>query len=146
MAHRDAEAGGAGGLEEGNVRLRKAWGQENSPCQALRRSLSRRGEGEKFFRVLAGTKELVITVDRLKPAFGFADPAPAPAGEERKTVKARETIGGALNPRAKIFVPGNQPNERAIPSREEEGKKMTTAKSRAGRPLRPPERFGARSL
>ena len=102
--------------------------------------------GDKFFRVLAGTKELVITVDRLKPAFGFADPAPAPDGERKKTVRTKEKIGGALNPKAEIFVPGNQPNERAIPSREEEGKKTTTAKSRAGRPLRPPERFGARSL
>ena len=82
----------------------------------------------------------------MKPAFGFADPAPAPAGEKKKTVRDKERIGGALNPRAEIFVPGNQPNERAIPSREEEGKKTTTAKSRAGRPLRPPERFGARSL
>ena len=32
--------------------------------------------GIKFFRVQAGTKEQVISVDRLKPAFGFADPAP----------------------------------------------------------------------
>ena len=102
--------------------------------------------GDKFFRVLAGTKELVITVDRLKPAFGFADPAPSPSAEEKKTVKAKEKVGGTLNPRAEIFVPGSQPKERAIPSREEEEKKTTTAKSRAGRPLRPPERFGARSL
>ena len=41
----------------------------DGPFQVLER-------GEKFFRVLAGTKEQVITVDRLKPAFGFADPAP----------------------------------------------------------------------
>ena len=94
----------------------------------------------------SGTKELVITVDRLKPAFGFADPAPAPAGEEKKMSMAKVKTGRALDPRAEIFVPGKQPKERAIPSREAEGKKTTTAKSGAGRPLRPPDRFGARSL
>ena len=75
-----------------------------------------------------------------------ADPAPAPASEEKKTTTAKAKTGRALDPRAEIFVPGKRPKERAIPSREAEGKKMTTAKSRAGRPLRPPERFGARSL
>ena len=33
--------------------------------------------GDKFFTVKIGTKEQVVLVDRLKPVFGFADPAPA---------------------------------------------------------------------
>ena len=81
----------------------------------------------------------------MKPAFGFADPAPAPAGREKKATMAKEKSGRTLDPRAEVFVPGKQPKERAIPSREAEAE-TTTAKSRAGRPLRPPERFGARSL
>ena len=32
---------------------------------------------EKFFVVKTGSKEQTVSVDRLKPAFGFADPAPA---------------------------------------------------------------------
>ena len=32
---------------------------------------------EKFFVVKMGSKEQTVSVDRLKPAFGFADPAPA---------------------------------------------------------------------
>ena len=33
--------------------------------------------GEKFFTVKVGAKEQVVSVDCLKPAFGFVDPAPA---------------------------------------------------------------------
>ena len=33
-------------------------------------------KGDKYFGLQAGTKEQVISVDRLKPAFGFADPTP----------------------------------------------------------------------
>ena len=99
--------------------------------------------GEKFFRIQAGAKEQVISVDRLKPAFGFADPAPAPASEEKRKTTAKAKAGETLNPRAEIFVPGKQPKEGAIPSREAEEGEMTTVKSRAGRPLRPPVRFGA---
>ena len=41
---------------------------------------------EKFFVVKMGSKEQTISVDRLKPAFGFADPAPAtPTPEREKT-------------------------------------------------------------
>ena len=35
--------------------------------------------GNKFFRVLAGTKELVITVDRLKPCLLYTSPSPRDA-------------------------------------------------------------------
>ena len=52
-------------------------------------------KGEKFFRVKVGTKEQVITVDRLKPAFGFADPMPQTA-EPRKEVKAAPPTKGCL--------------------------------------------------
>ena len=33
--------------------------------------------GEKYFVLQVGTKEQVVSIDRLKPAFGFTDPAPA---------------------------------------------------------------------
>ena len=35
---------------------------------------------DKFFVIKVGAKEQVILVDRMKPAFGFADPAPAVPG------------------------------------------------------------------
>ena len=82
------------------------------------------------------------SVDRLKPAFGFADPTPAPA-REKKTITVKPRTGKTLNPGAETFVPRKQTGERAIPSREAEEEEMTTVKSRAGRPLRPPVRFGA---
>ena len=84
-----------------------------------------------------GTKEQVITVDRLKPAFGFADPAPQTAGK-RKEVKAalpKKEIKKSLNPEAESFVPGQRPKE----------KTPTTSKSRFGRTRRPPERLGVKS-
>ena len=99
--------------------------------------------GIKFFRVQAGTKEQVISVDRLKPAFGFADPAPTPPRKEKKTTTVKPRTGKTLNPEAEAFVPGKKPKERAIPSREAGEEGIATAKSRAGRPLRPPVRFGA---
>ena len=67
-------------------------------------------------------------MDRLKAAFGFADPAPTPTREEKKTTTVKPRTGETLNPEAVTFV-------------TLEG--ITAAKSRAGRPLRPPVRFGA---
>ena len=94
-------------------------------------------KGEKFFRVRVGAKEQVITVDRLKPAFGFADPAPQTT-EKRKEVKAappKKEIKRSLNPEAESFVPGRKPKE----------KTPTTSKSKFGRTRRPPERLGVRT-
>ena len=94
-------------------------------------------KGEKFFRVRVGAKEQVITVDRLKPAFGFADPAPQTT-EKRKEVKAappKKEIKRSLNPEVESFVPGRKPKE----------KTPTTSKSRFGRTRRPPERLGVKS-
>ena len=90
--------------------------------------------GEKFFRIKVGTKEQVVTVDRLKPAFGFADPAPLSPTPR----KIKATVVGAgkkkksLNPAAKVFVPGSGPGENT----------PTALKSRFGRTRRPPERLG----
>ena len=69
--------------------------------------------GEKFFRVLAGTKEQVITVDRLKPAFGFADPAPRTPRREKeaKAAAPKKKTRKSLNPEAEIFVPGRKAKE-----------------------------------
>ena len=93
--------------------------------------------GEKFFRVLAGTKEQVITVDRLKPAFGFADPAPQIPKKEREAEAGapKKKTKKSLNPEAEIFVPGRKAEEET----------STTSRSKFGRTRRPPERLGIRS-
>ena len=94
-------------------------------------------KGGKFFRVKVGTKEQVITVDRLKPAFGFADPAPQTAVKQRevKAAPPKKEVKGSLNPGAEVFVPGRKTKE----------KTPTTSKSRFGRTRRPPERLGVRT-
>ena len=59
-------------------------------------------------------RDRVITVDPLKPAFGFADPAPQTT-EKRKEVKAappKKEIKRPLNPEAESFVPGRKPKEK----------------------------------
>ena len=93
--------------------------------------------GEKFFRVLAGTKEQVITVDRLKPAFGFTDPVPQIPKKEReaKVAAPKKRTKKSLNPEAEIFVPGRKTEEET----------STTSRSKFGRTRRPPERLGIRS-
>ena len=69
-------------------------------------------KGEKFFKVKIGTKAQVITVDRLKPAFGFADPAPPPAAEKKvKTAVLKTGIKKSLNPEAEVFTPSKKPGE-----------------------------------
>ena len=82
-------------------------------------------------------KEQVITVDRLKPAFGFADPAPQiPRREkEAKATAPKKWTKNCLNPEAEIFVPG----------RKAEKETSTTSRSKFGRTRRPPERLGIRS-
>ena len=93
-------------------------------------------KGEKFFTVKVGTKEQVITVDRLKPAFGFADPAPPTfalkeggATVLKTTPKRKKT----LNPDAEVFVPSAKPGESS----------STATRSRFGRVSWPPERLGS---
>ena len=93
--------------------------------------------GEKFFRINVGTKEQVVTVDRLKPAFGFADPAPSSVVPERsKTTVLKMGTKRALNPAAEIFLPGSRPREQ--PS--------TVSRLRFGRVCRPPERLGVKTV
>ena len=92
-------------------------------------------KGEKFFRIKVGAKEQVVTVDRLKPAFGFADPTP-PAAEKKefKAVAPRE-IKKSLDPEAKIFVPSSGPKE----------KSPAVSRSKFGRTRRPPDRLGIKA-
>ena len=81
--------------------------------------------GEKFFTVKVGTKEQVITVDRLKPAFGFAYPAPptsAPKEGGATVLKTTQKKKKTLNPAAEMFVPAE-------------------VRTRAGRTIRQPERL-----
>ena len=95
-------------------------------------------KGEKFFRIKVGTKEQVVTVDRLKPAFGFADPT-LQSTEKRKEVKSaipKKEIKRSLNPEAEIFIPSSRPKE----------KPSTMSRSRFGRTRRPPERLGVKTI
>ena len=93
--------------------------------------------GEKFFKVKVGTKEQVITVDRLKPAFGFAHPAPPSTTQERiKTTVLKTGTRKSLNPAAEFFVPSSEPREHP----------PTVTRSRFGRACRPPERLGVRTI
>ena len=81
---------------------------------------------EKFFVVKMGSREQTVLVDRLKPAFGFADPPPVvPVPKEaRATVqKTMPKTKRALNPAAEVFVPAE-------------------VRTRAGRTTRQPERLG----
>ena len=72
-------------------------------------------KGEKFFRIKVGAKEQVVTVDRLKPAFGFADPAPPQAEEKKvKTAVQKKEIKKSLNPEAESFIPGLKPKEKMV--------------------------------
>ena len=84
---------------------------------------------EKFFVIKVGSKEQTVSVDRLKPAFGFADPAPAISVKKMlpKTTKK------SLNPAAKVFVPGAKPGEFS----------SAVTRSRFGRVSRPPDRLGS---
>ena len=89
-------------------------------------------KGEKFFRIKVGSKEQVVTVDRLKPAFGFADPAPPQTAEKEVKIAVRKKEAKkSLNPEAKTFIPEN-------PS--------TVSRLRFGRTRRPPERLGVRTI
>ena len=94
--------------------------------------------GEKFFRIKVGTKEQVVTVDRLKPAFGFADPAPPSAVPEKIKITVLKTgTRKSLNPAAEAFVPSSeQPGEHP----------PAVTRSRFGRACRPPERLGVRTV
>ena len=53
--------------------------------------------GEKFFTIKVGTKEQVVSVDRLKTAFGFADPAPAVS----KPPQTKKTSAASKVPRTR---------------------------------------------
>ena len=81
---------------------------------------------DKFFLVKVGAKEQTISVDRLKPAFGFADPVPKiPKLQAKKTPTEPKTPGvrKTLNPAAEVFIPAK-------------------VVSRAGRTIKPPVRLG----
>ena len=80
---------------------------------------------EKFFVVKMGAKEQTISVDRLKPAFGFADTAPAapsPQGGKTPITAKIPKTRKPLNPAAEVFVPA-------------------AVKSRAGQTIKPPARL-----
>ena len=100
-------------------------------------------KGEKFFRVKVGAKEQVVTVDHLKAAFGFADPAPqlSKGEKEVKAAAPKKKTKTSLNPEAESFVPKKRPKESSIPS-QKAGKELITSKSRFGRARRPPDRLG----
>ena len=102
-----------------------AWSQARSSFQAVRRPIRVKKRGEKYFVLQVGTKEQIVSIDRLKPAFGFTDPAPvthcAPAAVQRPS--PRTGIPGTLNPEAEEFSP-------------------TVTRSRFGRVSRPPVRLG----
>ena len=103
--------------------------------------------GEKFFRVKVGAKEQIVTVDHLKPAFGFADPAPQ-LSEGEKEVKAaapRKRIEKSLNPEAKSFIPGRKPKESSIPGQKAKEETPTMSRLKFGRTRRPPERLGIKN-
>ena len=83
-----------------------------------------------------GPKEQTVSVDRLKPAFGFADPAPGisvPTGGGTTVQKSMPKTKKSLNPAAKVFVPGAKSGESS----------STATRSRFGRVSRPPERLGS---
>ena len=91
---------------------------------------------EKFFILKVGSKEQAVSIDRLKPAFGFADPAPAvavPKGSGTTVIeRSMPKIKKALNPAAKAFVPSARRGEFS----------PTVTRSRSGRASRPPNRLG----
>ena len=94
-------------------------------------------KGEKFFRIQVGTKEQVITVDCLKPAFGFADPVPPSAATEKtKTAVLKKGTKKSLNPAAEAFVPSSVPGDHP----------PIVSRSRFGRVCRPPERLGVKTI
>ena len=64
--------------------------------------------------VKMGAKEQTVLVDRLKPAFGFADPAPTisvPKGGGTTVLKTMPKKKKTLNPAAEVFVPGAKSRE-----------------------------------
>ena len=78
----------------------------------------------KYFVLQVGSKEQVVSVDRLKPAFGFVDPE---SGRHGPPAAARPPVRGrpprTLNPEAEEFSPA-------------------VTRSRFGRVSRPPVRLG----
>ena len=83
----------------------------------------------------------------MKPAFGFADPAPQiPRREkEAKAAAPRKGIKKSLNPEAQSFIPGRKPKESSIPDQKAEEETPTTSRSKFGRTRRPPERLGIKN-
>ena len=83
----------------------------------------------------------------MKPAFGFADPAPLLSRGEKgvKAAAPRKGIKKSLNPEAESFVLGKKPRESSIPGQKDEEGKTTTSRSRFGRTRRPPERLGVKN-
>ena len=78
----------------------------------------------KYFVLQVGSKEQVVSVDRLKPAFGFADPEPKQhSSRAAARPPARGRAPGTLNPEAEELSP-------------------TVTRSRFGRVSRPPVRLG----
>ena len=82
----------------------------------------------------------------MKPAFGFADPAPQ-LSEGEKEVKAAAPGRRikSLNPEAKSFIPGRKPKESSIPGQKAREKTSTMSRSKFGRTRRPPDRLGIKN-
>ena len=144
LAHRDTKAGDPRAAEERYIRLREAPSKKNPPRPTVRRSLSGTGERGEVLPFKVGAKEQVVTVDRLKPAFGFADPAPQLSGGETevKTTAPKKKRKTSLNPEAETFVPRKKPMGSAATSKEAEEETSITPRSRFGRARRPPDRLG----
>ena len=62
-------------------------------------------KGEKYFVLQVGTKEQVVSIDQLKPAFGFADPAPTTSRAPATDKPPKKRSPGTLNPEAEEFSP-----------------------------------------
>ena len=78
----------------------------------------------KYFVLQVGSREQVVSVDRLKPAFGFADPEPrqhSPPAAARPPARGRALR--TPNPEAEEFSPA-------------------VTRTRFGRVSRPPVRLG----
>ena len=120
VAFEGAETPDPGSLGGGKFRVRPTLSQARSAHPAVRRALQGQEERREVLRATGG----VVSVDRLKPAFGFVDPE---SGRHGPPAAARPPVRGrpprTLNPEAEEFSPA-------------------VTRSRFGRVSRPPVRLG----